>query len=90
MDRAVDFQILEAARNDARTCVTLDRDFHSHLAIAGLGSPSVVLLRAQGLDAAGQADLISAVCLECEAALAEGAAVSADGKNIRVRRLPLR
>lgn len=68
--------------------VTLDRDFHTHLAIAQQGRPSVILLRAQGLDARGQADLIRIVYVQCEDALCEGAAVSADRETIRVRRLP--
>jgi len=74
----------------SRVCVTLDRDFHSHLALTGTGDPSVVLLRAEGLDASGQADLIRKVCTQCETALIEGAAVSADPTRIRIRRLPLR
>lgn len=61
--------------------MTLDHDFHAHLATTGHGKPSVVLLRVQGLDAIGQAELIPSV---------EGAAVSADRDSIRVRRLPLK
>jgi hypothetical protein len=38
--------------------------------------PSVLLLRVQGLDAQGQADFIRSVCLQCESALNDGAAVS--------------
>ena len=90
MDRSEDILILERARNDLRVCVTLDHDFHARLAATGLGHPSVVLLRVQGLDARGQADLIRSVCIQCDSALAEGAAVSADGETIRVRRLPLK
>lgn len=90
MEQAEDVEILERARDDDRVCVTLDHDFHAHLASAGHGRPSVVLLRVQGLDAQGQADLIQSVCIQCAEALAEGAAVSADGEGIRVRRLPLR
>jgi predicted nuclease of predicted toxin-antitoxin system len=90
LDHADDTRILERARTDASICVTLDHDFHAHLAIAGHGQPSVVLLRVQGLDALGQANLIRSVCIQCEAALSEGAAVSADREGIRVRRLPLR
>jgi predicted nuclease of predicted toxin-antitoxin system len=71
-------------------CITLDHDFQAHLAPTGGGCPSVVLLRVQGLDANGQADLIAAVCRQCESALAEGAAVSADEESIRIRRLPLK
>ncbi|HXN49702.1 MAG TPA: DUF5615 family PIN-like protein [Bryobacteraceae bacterium] len=39
---------------------------------------------------AHQAGLIESVCTQCETALSEGAAVSADRKSIRIRRLPLR
>jgi predicted nuclease of predicted toxin-antitoxin system len=90
LDRADDLDILVAARLQNRVCVTLDHDFHTHLAIAGQGRPSVILLRIQGLVAAKQADLIESICLACDIALAEGAAISADGSTVRVRRLPLR
>lgn len=90
MDRAEDADILQVARDDSRICVTLDHDFHAHLATAGHGRPSVILLRVQGLDASGQADLIRSVCRQCEAALSEGAAISADRESVRVRRLPLK
>jgi predicted nuclease of predicted toxin-antitoxin system len=90
LDRAEDAAILQAAREDSRICVTLDHDFHSHLATTGHGCPSVVLLRVQGLDATGQADLIRSIYLQCEAALSEGAAISADRERVRIRRLPLK
>ena len=41
MERADDVLILERARQDQRVCVTLDHDFHAHLAVAGQGRPSV-------------------------------------------------
>ncbi len=90
LDRAEDAVILDRARMDNRICVTLDHDFHTHLAVARLGLPSVVLLRVQGLGAQAQADLIRAICHQCVQHLAAGAAVSADQKNIRIRRLPLK
>jgi predicted nuclease of predicted toxin-antitoxin system len=90
LERAEDVYILEQARKDESVCVTLDHDFHAHLAVTGQGRPSVVLLRVQGLDAQGQADLIRSVCLQCEAALSVGAAISADRETIRIRSLPLR
>lgn len=34
MDRADDVAILERARMEERVCVTLDHDFHAHLATA--------------------------------------------------------
>jgi predicted nuclease of predicted toxin-antitoxin system len=90
LEQAEDIQILDRARNEERVCVTLDHDFHAHLALTGHGRPSVVLLRVQGLDAQGQAALVRAVCIQCEEDLARGAAVSADRDSIRVRRLPLK
>ena len=57
MAAAEDIQILEAARKQGRICVTLDHDFHSHIAIAGHGRPSVILLRVEGLSAEAQAEL---------------------------------
>jgi len=90
LDRAEDSDILAVARLQERACVTLDHDFHTHLAVAGDGRPSVILLRIEGLPAVEQAGLIASICLTCNGALAEGAAVSADGSSVRVRRLPLR
>lgn len=90
MERAEDVEILERARNEERICITLDHDFHMHLAVAGNGRPSVILLRTQGLDAQGQADLIRSVYVQCEQEISGGAAISADGESIRLRRLPLR
>ena len=90
LERAEDLEILAVARAQNRACVTLDHDFHAHLAIAGHGHPSVILLRIKGLGATQQADLIESVCLQCKDALAAGAAISADSRTLRVRRLPLR
>jgi predicted nuclease of predicted toxin-antitoxin system len=90
MCEAQDMEILEAARNAHRICVTLDHDFHTHLALAGHGLPSVVLLRVESLGAEAQAELIEAICRQWYEALLEGAAISADGRSVRVRRLPLK
>ena len=90
MQRADDIDILNVARNTDRICITLDHDFHAHLALTKAGLPSVVLLRVQGLDKNGQAALIRVVCEICIDALYAGAAVSADSSTIRIRRLPLK
>ena len=90
MQQADDTAILERARSESRICVTLDHDFHMHLALAGQGRPSVMLLRVQGLEGQGQADLIRSVCIQCGRELSEGVAISADNRSIRIRRLPLR
>ncbi len=43
LDRAEHLDILEFARQRGMACVTLDHDFHSHLALALSAGPSVVL-----------------------------------------------
>ncbi|MDQ1471053.1 MAG: hypothetical protein QOJ99_2533 [Bryobacterales bacterium] len=89
MERAEDILIPDMAPTEKRICVTLDHDFHAHLATAGHGVLPFILLRAEGLDAQSQADLIRLVCLQCQAASDQGAAISADCGRIRVGRLPL-
>jgi predicted nuclease of predicted toxin-antitoxin system len=90
LERSTDLEILEFCRADQRSCVTLDHDFHAHLAILRSHGPSVVLLRVEGLKASAQATLIRAVWQVCQSDLDAGAAVSADSETVRVRRLPLR
>jgi len=90
LERAEDSEILDFAQRAGRTCITLDHDFHLHLALSRAGKPSVILLRVQGLAAERQAQLVRAVYEVCADAVAEGAAVSADESSIRIRRLPLR
>jgi predicted nuclease of predicted toxin-antitoxin system len=90
LDRSEDSEILATAVTQNRACVTLDHDFHTHLALAGQGRPSVILLRIEGLGASAQADLVESICRNCDAALINGAAGSADGATDRIRRLPLR
>lgn len=58
LDRSEDSDILEFALREGRACITLDHDFHAHLAMAGAQGPSVILLRVEGLKADRQADLI--------------------------------
>lgn len=90
MERVDDSLVLDTARRDRRVCVTLDHDFHAHLAMAGQEGPSVILVRVEGLDARSQAHLIRIVYMRCEDALSEGAAVSADRETIRIKLLPLK
>jgi predicted nuclease of predicted toxin-antitoxin system len=90
LDRAEDIEILEFARRESRACVTLDHDFHAHLALAQMTGPSVVLVRLEGLDASDQAALIRRVWGSCADDIEAGAAVSVDAVSMRVRKLPLR
>ena len=74
MERAEDIEIIEKARIEERVCVTLDHDFHAHLAMTGNGRPSVVLLQCPGTCSfKGRPTFIRLVYTQCEAALSEGA-----------------
>jgi predicted nuclease of predicted toxin-antitoxin system len=58
LSRAEDSRILERARQEARTCVTLDADFHALLATSEAKSPSVVRIRREGLNGKAISDLL--------------------------------
>lgn len=88
--QADDPAIMEHALRNGMVCVTLDHDFHSHLAKTLANGPSVVFLRIAGRKAVHQAELIKKVWLQCGEAIESGAAVSADGETVRLRKLPLK
>jgi predicted nuclease of predicted toxin-antitoxin system len=87
---ASDTEILGRARVERRVCVTLDRDFHAHLAMGSARQPSVVLLRWEGLHAGPLRDLLLRVWAQVEPHLSEGVAVTVSERSVRFRRLPLR
>ena len=90
MSAAEDASILERAASEDRLVVTLDADFHQHLALTKAARPSVVRIRIEGLKAAAFVDLLLEVLASCPDELERGAAVSVREDGIRVRRLPLR
>jgi len=90
LDFAEDLEILEFALRESRTCITLDHDFHTHLALAQSMGPSVVFVRVEGLLGPQQAELIGRVWAFCAPAIEAGSAVTVDATSIRIRALPLR
>ena len=90
LERASDLDILQAARNEGECVVTLDADFHSHLAVSGAESPSVVRIRWEGLRSAEIAALIARVIQQAGIQLEQGAMVTVTERSIRVHRLPVR
>jgi predicted nuclease of predicted toxin-antitoxin system len=89
LDGASDLEIMRFARESSRVCVTLDHDFHTHLAHLGSVGPSVVFIRIEGLKAAAQASLIRLVWERFEEQLELGVALSVDVAKIRARKLPI-
>ena len=90
LSQAEDKDILAFASSTNRACITVDHDFHTHLALLQTAGPSVVLVRIEGLKALAQAAVIESVWRTCEQELEGGAAISVDRSTIRVRKLPLR
>ncbi len=52
MARAVDTEIIAAAKREDRVVVTLDADFHTLLALSAASKPSVIRIRIEGLKGA--------------------------------------
>ena len=86
---AADAAILDQARTDGRTIVTLDADFHALVALAGSSGPSVIRIREEGLKGLDLADLVVATVGLCREDLELGAVVAVRGGSVRVRRLPV-
>ena len=89
MSQADDVDILKRGRTDGRACVTLDADFHSLLAISAEGSPSVIRIRKEGLNAIALAALLQGIWPGIENAVESGAMVTVTDRSVRVRRLPI-
>jgi predicted nuclease of predicted toxin-antitoxin system len=90
LDCADDLAILAYAKADGFFVITLDHDFHRHLAIGSADGPSVVLLRIDVGKTDRQIHSIRKVCESCQDEFTRGAAVTWDGKKTRVRSLPIR
>jgi predicted nuclease of predicted toxin-antitoxin system len=90
MGRATDVEILEIARQQQRICVTLDADFHTHLAVTNAAMPSVIRLRIEGLKAEAFAQLLIDLWPQIQNHVESGAAmITVNHQNVRIRSLPI-
>lgn len=89
MSRSSDRSILDFARAQSRTVVTLDADFHALLAVANESRPSVIRIRQEGLKGRQIAALLLTIWSRIEPQIQRGAMVTITEKTIRVRNLPL-
>ena len=90
MGGASDQAILERARRDGATVVTLDADFHQILATTGASLPSVVRVRIASLPVADLVILLLNLLSRTGDELRAGAAVSVERHRVRLRKLPIR
>ncbi len=86
---AEDSEIIRRAASEDRVVITLDADFHSHLALTQARHPSVIRIRIEGLRAEEFCRLLQNVLNQCAEDLKSGAMVSVNDFQIRVRRLPV-
>jgi len=89
MSRAQDRLILEYARKEQRTIVTLDADFHALLAVGNESEPSVIRIRREGLRGDELAELLLSIWPSIAARIVCGAMVTVTEKAVRVHHLPL-
>jgi len=89
MSRSTDRLILERARTEQRTVITLDADFHALLAVGNEPSPSVVRIRREGLRGDELAGLLHRIWPMIQAQIEAGSMVTITENNVRIRRLPL-
>ena len=89
MASAADEAIIEYARSNRYSIVTLDADFHSLLALAEASGPSVVRLRIQRLKAPEAANLVWTVLERVGHELDAGSFITVKENSIGIRRLPI-
>lgn len=84
-----DVEILDFGSAEGRVVVTLDRDFPALLALGDRATPSVLLLRLQGLDTGATVTLIEATVPLVHDELVRGAIVVHTVDEVRIRGLPI-
>lgn len=89
LSRAADVELLEVARRESRTVVTLDADFHALLAVANANSPSVIRIRLEGLRGENLAELLISIWPKISRQVEKGALVTVTESALRIRSLPI-
>ena len=87
---ATDREIMAYAVVNGQYVLTLDLDFGSILAATQGNKPSVVQIRANGVDIAEIGESVAAALWQMQSELAAGALLTIDPKRTRIRLLPLR
>lgn len=89
MREATDTEIIAWAADQNRTVVTLDADFHAHLAVTGAVTPSVIRIRMEGLRGEAIANLLRRVLEEFGREIEAGCLVTVKERKTTCHRLPL-
>jgi predicted nuclease of predicted toxin-antitoxin system len=87
--RAVDFVIMDYARNAGMVAFTHDLDFGNILAVTHALGPSVIQVRSENPVPAVVGELLVSAVTQYESQLARGALITVEPDSLRVRILPI-
>lgn len=87
LSRASDSEILTTAKQEGRTVITLDADFHALLILQGAVMPSVVRIRIEGLRSEDLASLLIRVLPTIIDDLLSGVMATITARSVRIKRL---
>ncbi len=87
LSRAKDSEILAIAKQQDRTIVTLDSDFHSLLVLQGAVMPSVIRIRIEGLRSNQMSELLLQLLPPIKDKLLAGAMVTITSRSVRIKNL---
>ena len=86
---AADEEILEFAREGARAVITQDLDFSALLALSGYDRPSLITVRMSVSDPEAITSRLANLLPHIEDLAAQGAAITVEDLNVRIRGLPI-
>ena len=86
---AEDITVIDKGRDENRTIITLDADFHAIIALSNAKNPSVIRIRIEGLKGEALAQLVQTILEDWQDKLTQGAIMTVQADRIRMRYLPL-
>ena len=89
MSKAQDIAIIALAKKEQRMVVTLDADFHAHLAVSEAIGPSVLRIRMEGQKAEHLAPLIINVLSIAKDEINQGAMITLAKGKVHIKLLPI-
>lgn len=89
MSKAEDIAIIALAQKEQRMVVTLDADFHAHLAVSEAIGPSVLRIRMEGQKAEHLAPLIINVLSMAKDEINQGAMITLAKGKVHIKLLPI-
>jgi predicted nuclease of predicted toxin-antitoxin system len=88
-DRWIDTDLIDLAIEWGAIIATRDNDFHAIIAQRSLVFPSTILIRHKTYDESIITDMVHSVCERFEPELLAGSIITANGRTIRLRSLPV-